>query len=87
MQMFLKEDLLYTAVCHCLSYKLSNVNEDFSSERVTDLQCHTQNTDGIFHLLMDVLLHQLLTHPQTQAAHSNAPEWRGVNVTFKRNTL
>lgn len=39
------------------------MNEDSSSEKVTDLQSDTQNIDGIFNLLMGVLLHQLLTHP------------------------
>lgn len=43
-------------------------------QRITDLQCYSQNADGIFNLVMDVLLHQLLAHPQTQTAHCNAPE-------------
>lgn len=49
-------------------------NEGSFSERVTDLQSYPQNIDGICNLLVDVLLHQLLTHPKTQAAHSDAPE-------------
>lgn len=55
------------------SYK-TTMNEASFSQRVTDLQRYTQNIDGIFNLLMDVLLRQLFTNPQTQAAHGNAPE-------------
>lgn len=56
------------------------------SERVTDLQCYTQNIDGICNLLVDVLLHQLLTHPQTQAAHSDAPEPNELLISHSRIT-
>lgn len=62
------------------------MNEGSFSERVTDLQCYPQNIDGICNLLVDVLLHQLLTHPQTQAAHSDAPEPHELLISHSRIT-
>lgn len=71
----------YKSHCTC---KLADIKQQMHlqcdeaslPQRVTDLKCYSQNIDGIFNLVMDVLLHQLLAHPQTQTAHSNAPEWQ-----------
>lgn len=52
----------------------------------TDLQCHAQNIDGICNLLVDVRLHQLLAHPQTQAAHGDAPERHEALISHARGT-
>ena len=54
-----------------------------------DLQCHPQHVDGVLHVMEDVLLHQLLTHPQAQAAHRYAPGGRqgGTDGTAGQDTL
>ena len=61
--------------CWCVPM-LAPTHGDFWLCRVDvqpHLQCDPQDVDGIFDLMGDILLHQLLTHPDAQATDGYTP--------------